>query len=150
MVKPASSVLRTLGIARMSFIAGSSCTELIRVLARPTHEEVQLHVHEPRQQGEVAELDDLGVVGDALGRDVADALALHDHHTRLDDRALVDVDHAVGLEHDRVVRRLRPLSGHHRGGHGVGSPTRSRYAAPESGTCGCFQHSTANDTEINE
>ena len=54
--------------------------------ARPTHEEVQLHVHEPRQQGEVAELDDLGVVGDALGRDVADALALHDHHARLDDR----------------------------------------------------------------
>ena len=35
-------------------------------------------------------------------------------------------------------------------GHGTGSDTQSRVEAPESGTRGCFQHSTGNDTMIIE
>ena len=34
--------------------------------------------------------------------------------------------------------------------HGAGSDTQSRVEAPESGTRGCFQHSTGNDTMIIE
>ena len=30
-------------------------------------------------------------------------------------------------------------------GHGTGSDTQSSVVAPESGTFGCFQHSTGND-----
>ncbi len=33
----------------------------------------------------------------------------------------------------------------HRTGHGTGSDTQSSVVAPESGTFGCFQHSTGND-----
>ena len=42
---------------------------------------------------------------------------LHHDDTGLDDRARVDVDHAVGTEDDRVVGGLRPGAREHRGGH---------------------------------
>ena len=60
---------------------------------------------------------DLGAVGQPLGRHVADVLPFHHHDAGLDDRARVDVDHAVGTEDDRVVGGLRPGAREHRGGH---------------------------------
>ena len=38
----------------------------------------------------------------------------------------------------------------YRTGHGTGSDTQSSVVAPESGTFGCFQHSTGKDTMIIE
>jgi hypothetical protein len=43
-----------------------------------------------------------------------------------------------------------PARGAQNGGHGTGSDTQSMAVAPESGTRGCFQHSTGNDTMIIE
>ena len=64
-------------------------------------------------------------------------LTLDHHHCRRANLAGVD----VGPPRRAQDRRT---------GHGTGSDTQSRVEAPESGTRGCFQHSTGNDTMIIE
>ncbi len=150
MVNPASSVLRTLGIARINFIAGSSDTELIIVPPAPPIRKLSSMSMSPGS----SVMSPSSITSASSGMRSGDTSRMCSRSTITTPgstmRTRFDVDHPVGLEHHRVVGRLRPGAGRHGRGHGVGSPTRSRYAAPESGTCGCFQHSTANDTEINE
>ena len=100
-------------------------------------EEVQLHVHEPGQERDVAEVD-LGRAGRDLGRvHPDDAVPLHHDHRRRPHLAGVDVDPAIGAKDGGVA-------------HGAGSTTSSRSATPESGMRGWCQHSTGNDTMIIE
>src|ERR1035441_1976947 len=72
-----------------------------------------------------------------FGIDRADALPVDNEHCRGADLAGVEVGPPCGPQNRRT-------------GHGTGSDTQSRAEAPESGTRGCFQHSTGNDTMIIE
>ena len=105
---------------------------------RAADEQVEFHVHQARQQRDVAEVDDRCRIRQwPIGIDRDDAVAVDDHDRR---RA-----HLAGID---VGPARRPQD--RRTGHGTGSDTQSRVDAPESGTRGCFQHSTGNDTMIIE
>ena len=63
-VNPARRVRRALATPRSVFTAGSSCTATSGLAwSGPPMQEVDLHVHEPGEQREVAEVDHDGVVG---------------------------------------------------------------------------------------
>lgn len=101
----------------------------------PADEQVELHVHQPGQQGRIAEVYHVGrITLCAFGIDRGDPVSRHDHLGRGPDQPRVDVDPPSGPQN----------------GHGTGSDTQSNVEAPESGTRGCFQHSTGNDTMIME
>ncbi len=103
--------------------------------ARSPDQQVELHVHQARQQGHVAQVDVRRIRGQLSRIHRLDPVAVDHHHRR---RA-----HLAGATSaQRAARRTV--------GHGTGSDTQSRVAAPESGTRGCFQHSTGNDTMIIE
>ena len=68
---------------------------------------------------------------------VVTRLAIDRHHCRCSDLASRDISPS-----------RRPQDGYI--AHGAGSDTQSSVEAPESGTRGCFQHSTGNDTMIIE
>ena len=67
-----------------------------------------------------------------------DAVAVDD-----DDRGRANL---AGLDIGPAVGAVRTVGT----GHGTGSDTQSSVEAPESGTRGCFQHSTGKDTMIIE
>ena len=81
---------------------------------RAPHQHVDLHVHETGQQRDVAELDLARIPGWLVGVQRRKAVALDHDHGRRAHPPRLDVDPAVGAQHDRVL------------GHGVGSSTRSR------------------------
>ena len=94
---------------------------------RAAEEEVDLHVHQARQQRHVAEVD-LGRRRRHVGRvDRGDAVALDDDDGRRTDLARVDVDPTVGTQDGDVS-------------HGVGSTKQVKYADPLSGTRGLEPH----------
>ena len=71
-MKPASSVrLRVGRTARSVIFTGSSRTGSVRPAPGAAEDEVDLHVHQAGDEGEIGEFDDLvGVVGDrAVGTD---------------------------------------------------------------------------------
>ena len=74
-----------------------------------------------------------GSLGSSDGIDRLDAVPV-DH----DDRGRT---HLARLD----VGPARRAQDSHGTGHGTGSDTQSSVVAPESGTFGCFQHSTGND-----
>ena len=113
-VNPASSVLRTAGIARISFIVGSSCTTLMCVEPAPPIRKLSSMSMRPGSSVTSPSSITSASSGTRSG-DTSTMRSPCDHHDAgLDDRPLVDVDHAVGLEHDRVVGRLRSGAGEHR------------------------------------
>ncbi len=97
-------------------------------------EQVELHVHQTGDQCDIAQIDVFGRIFRQLRRiDRLNPVSV-DH----DDRGRTHltgfhVSPACGTQDGQRVR------------HGTGSDTQSSVVAPESGTFGCFQHSTGND-----
>ena len=81
-----------------------------------------------------------GSSGTLSGIHRRDPVTLDHHHRRRAHLAGLDVGPARRAQ-DGAPVGLR---------HGTGSDTQSSVVAPESGTFGCFQHSTGNDTWIIE
>ena len=100
-------------------------------VVRAAQEQVDLHVHQPGQQRDVAQVDHLGVVGDRRGGDLDDALAEHEEVPGLDHLAADDVEQARAAHVDRAVRGARAR-------HGAPSIRRYRFARtglPYSNRC---------------
>src|SRR5262245_59768935 len=104
-------------------------------------EEVHLHVHQPREEREISDVDGHRVVGHGRRRDVDDPLTVDEEPTGVDDLASVDVEQAGAAEVDGRRRRSR---GRH-AAQIAGSDTASKLAAPLSGTRGCLHTSTGNE-----
>ena len=81
---------------------------IVEAGARTAEHEVDLHVHQTRDEGQLRQLDHLvGIVGERwLGPDGGDPVPLHPDVARLDHVAGVDVEHTGGME-----------NGHRRFGH---------------------------------
>ena len=108
---------------------------------RSAQQHVDLHVHQPGQQRDVAQVDLPRAVGNGVGVDRGDAISFDDDRGGLAHLARVDVDPPVRPQNGLLDLRLS---------HGRGSMMRSRYAAPLSGTCGWRQASTGNDAMTSE
>jgi hypothetical protein len=107
-------------------------------VVRTAEEEVDLHVHQARQQGDVPEVADHRALGQPGGLDLGDVLAHHQYLTRLDDLPLVHIQQACRPQQNGRLRRLLPAGrpafpgGHHT----AGSMTASMLDGPLSGTLG--------------
>ena len=112
---------------------GSSCTALMCVEPAPPMRKLSSMSMSPGSSVTSPSSITSASSGMPLGRHVADALALDDHHAGLDDARVVDVDHAVGLQHDRLRRRLRPLARVDRGGHRAPPEVVGQYSSSRHG-----------------
>ena len=110
-VKPARRVRRALATARRVRTAGSSCTAVEgAAVVGTTQQEVHLHVHEPREEGQITEVDDDRICRDRRRGDRQDALALDQEIPGGGQFTCDDIEHA-GAAQVNVLRRLR--AGHH-------------------------------------
>ncbi len=75
----------------------------LQVLRAGMKEQVNVRVNQPGHKRDVTQVDDLGARRPADFRPgLGDALALHEHLARRDDLAALDVEHARGVQDDRV------------------------------------------------